>query len=120
MGYRAIISSKIELLVSSIAIRKVGASPALAEVIVLFAGSELERSEFGALMRAVAERLVLGEATCTVVVILADFELDPKWGRQYCLGHLSTAHGSVIFFFSSSVAGALRWLDWSQPIQITQ
>lgn len=50
MGYRAIISSKIELLVSSIAIRKVGTSPALAEVIVLFAGSELERSEFGALM----------------------------------------------------------------------
>ena len=103
----------------SIAIRKVGAPPALAEVVVLLAGGELEGGEFGALVRAVAEGLVLGEAASAVVVVLADFELNPKWGRQYCLGHLSTAHGSVMFFFSSSVAGALRWLDWSQPIQIT-
>lgn len=78
MGYRAIISSKIELLVGSVAIRKVGAPPALAEVIVLLTCGELERSELGALMRAVAERLVLGEPTCAVIVILADFELDPK------------------------------------------
>lgn len=62
----------------SVAIRKIGAPSALAEVIVLLAGCELERCEFRPLMRSIAERLVLGEPTCAIVVILADFELDPK------------------------------------------
>lgn len=62
----------------SVAIGKIGAPPALAEVVVLLVGGELDGGELGALVGAVAEGLVLGEAACAVVVILADFELNPK------------------------------------------
>lgn len=62
---------------SSIAIRQVGASSALAKVVILLACRKLQGAELGPLVRAITEGLVLGQATCAIVVILAHLQLDP-------------------------------------------
>lgn len=109
--------SEIEGVVGSIAIGKVLASAALADMVVFLASSEFERGELGALVGSVAEGLVLGKTTRAIVVILADLQLDPESHHIYCLGHFATAYGSVILFFSSSVSGNLcPALLVSQPI----
>lgn len=101
---------------SSIAIRQIGASSALAKIVIFFTCGELDGGELGAFVRAVAEGLVLREAACAIVVIFSHLQLYPKSIKKYCFGHLSTAQGSVIFCFSASVTGCLRSLDWSHPI----
>lgn len=83
--------SEIEGVVGSIAIGKVLASAALADIVVFLASSEFERGELGALVGSVAEGLVLGKTTRAIVVILADLQLDPESHHIYCLGHFATA-----------------------------